>query len=230
VIFSRALDAVALKAQIFDSLSDAYVQAGDDVKAIEAASRGVAADPSYWENHLNLAAIYARRKEIANARDWFLKALQGSNNAERVLASYAAFLAENKVSEEAMLRYQQLTGLFPDNATYHTLLGNLYLTADLSDCALSEYLIADKKTGSKEAWILGNIGNLYNNKGFHTIAIDYLKKALSVDPESQYAHERLASAMKKRDDERKKLEATIVDARKSLTQPAVVKKENEPSM
>ena len=39
------------------------------------------------------------------------------------------------------------------------------------------------------------------NRGFHTEGASYLKKGLLIEPDSQYAHERLAQALKEAKDE-----------------------------
>ena len=64
------------------------------------------------------------------------------------------------------------------------------------DLALEHYLTANKLAEGKEAWIVANIGNIYNGRGFHSQAIRHLREAITLDPESQYAYERLGRALK----------------------------------
>ena len=58
---------------------------------------------------------------------------------------------------------------------------------------------AEELSKNREAWILHNIGNMLNNKGFYTEAIQYLNKGLKIDSASQYAHDRLSSTIKNKD-------------------------------
>lgn len=216
-VLSRGLERADRKAPLWDSLSDMYVRLGDDDSAIEAAKKGVIADPMYSQNYLNLAAVYARTKDVAVAREWYLQALLKSDGSEKVLAAYAAFLADSGLRDEAILRYNHLIGSFPQNTAYRTLLGNQYVEAKLHDLALEQYIVANRLADSKEAWIIGNIGNVYNNRGFHALAMEYLQKAIELAPDSQYAHERLAVAMKKHQEETAKLGEILTKARHALS-------------
>ncbi len=62
---------------------------------------------------------------------------------------------------------------------------------------------AEKLSEGKEGWIIHNIGNLLNNKGFFSESIEWLNRGLDVEKNSQYAHDRISSALKNRDNENK---------------------------
>ena len=64
---------------------------------------------------------------------------------------------------------------------------------------------ANELAGGKEGWIHGNIGNIYKNQGFYSEAIAEFKEALALEPDSQYAHERLAEAQKLESEENENL-------------------------
>jgi tetratricopeptide (TPR) repeat protein len=82
------------------------------------------------------------------------------------------------------------------------------------DKALIRYKKANELANQKEGWILANIGNIYNNQGFFTEAILYLKKSLEITPDSEYSHDRLAKALKSKAEEDKKEDEILVEAKK----------------
>jgi tetratricopeptide (TPR) repeat protein len=120
-----------------------------------------------------------------------------------LIEKFVELLPEEGLSGKKMLAYLRLSNLNPDNTSYLTLLGNQYLHLGLQDLALEAYRKANILASEKEAWILGNIGNILNNQKFFTYATEYLQKAVSIDPNSQYAHDRLGTALKSAEDERK---------------------------
>lgn len=153
-----------------------------------------------------------------------------------LIEKYLKFLPPEGRSQERMLAYLRLTEINPTNQTYWVLLGNEYLQLGFNDLALEAYHEGNELAEEKEAWILGNIGNILNNRGFYSFGAKFLKRAVSIDPDSQYAHERLGQALKlamdeqvKRDDVRKEinqrsqsipsLESTVEVALRKLSQP-----------
>jgi predicted Zn-dependent protease len=149
-----------------------------------------------------------------------LKALNASYGAGFVLDAYARFLGNTEFKSEAILRYQELVAREPENPSHLGLLGNLYLSAGFNSLAMSCYMRASHVTEGKSAWIEANIGNLLKNQGLYSEAIKYLKTAVVLDPDFQYAHERLAQAQKSASEEREKLNAMLKDAR--VTNPPQV--------
>jgi tetratricopeptide (TPR) repeat protein len=84
------------------------------------------------------------------------------------------------------------------------MLGNCYLTNNKNNLAMVCYRKANELSNNNAAWIIGNIGNLYNNLGLYDMAVEYIKEAQNLDPTSQYLQERLSSAftnqMKEKDE------------------------------
>jgi tetratricopeptide (TPR) repeat protein len=89
-----------------------------------------------------------------------------------------------------------LVTLEPDSTADLTFRANLYLTLDLLDTAMRDYMKANDLAAEKEGWILGNIGNLYNHRDFFSLGIDFLNKGAAIEPTSDYIHERLAQPSK----------------------------------
>jgi tetratricopeptide (TPR) repeat protein len=73
--------------------------------------------------------------------------------------------------------------------------GNSLLANNLNNMAMQAYIKADTLANGKEGWVKSNIGNLYNNVGLYNLAENFLKESLNLDNESQYAHDRLSSAL-----------------------------------
>ena len=70
------------------------------------------------------------------------------------------------------------------------------------------YEIADEVSPAS-TWILGNIGNLYNNLKLYSKAVLHLQRAAELYSSSQYAHERLGIALKNQEDEEKQIRAAL---------------------
>lgn len=150
------------------------------------------------------------------ARNFYLEGLQAFPDSERLMRKYANFLTEHDMNEEAVLRFQQLQRLDPDDSAYPTLLGNVYLELDMHGKALEAYEEGNRLANGEEAWIHGNIGNLYLSKGLYSPAIEELRKALEIDPESDYAHNRMSRAQKAREQAQERVDEIIESARAEI--------------
>jgi tetratricopeptide (TPR) repeat protein len=192
------------RAELFKEKAQLLLARGKFDDAIGAATAGIEADASFVENYLTIASIQTKAGSKDAARREYLRALNVSNANETVLAAYARFLSDEGNNAEAILRYRQLIGMNTansENTEYLTLLGNCYLSAGLHNLALVTYLKANKFANEKEAWIVGNIGNLFNSVGLYDEAERHLTIATQLDPASQYAHERLAIVKKNQEEE-----------------------------
>jgi tetratricopeptide (TPR) repeat protein len=121
-----------------------------------------------------------------------------------LLEKYAKILPEPDVAKSRMFAYLRLTEIKPQNPTYWTLLGNEYLRLDFHDMAIEAYHKGNTLAKEKETWILANIGNIMNNRGFYSRGAEFLQRAISIEPNSQYAHERLGQALKNTSDQQAK--------------------------
>lgn len=140
---------------------------------------------------------------------WYLIGLRHSPRNETLLAEYAKFLSTNGRKKEALYRYKTLLDIAPKNTDYLTLIGNLYLELGLNNKALVSYEKAKSLRDEDQAWILANIGNILKNQGFYSKAIMYLNQALSINPDDEYAHDRLSSALKSQTEENEKVKQLI---------------------
>lgn len=219
LILDRGLAASDRKWRLLDTKADCLVKLGRDDEAIAVAGAGVAADPSRVANYLNIARIYERHGDRASARLWFGRGVDASHGNEQALVEYARFLADMGEHAEAALRYGQMVDRWPKSPTYRTLLGNAYLSLEFHSHALQSYRRADELSGGEQGWILANIGNILNNRGFHAEGATYLRRALEKEPDSEYAHERLASAQKLEREQSEKLADLLRDVQKRLALP-----------
>jgi len=161
------------------------------------------------ETHLILADIYLKKDDKESVISSYKQALRIDPNNEEALSGYASFLNGAEKKEDALVIYKKLITLFPQSSTYWTLLGNIYLDLELNSNSLECYEKANEIAKEKEGWILANIGNLYKNQGFYSKGIYFLKKALEIEPDSEYAHNRLSDSLKLKEEEDKKVKDII---------------------
>jgi tetratricopeptide (TPR) repeat protein len=105
--------------------------------------------------------------------------------------------------------YRQLIKLKPQEGSYHALMGNSLLALDLYGLALDAYRQGDTLARGNLAWIVANIGNVLNNRGFFGFALEFLERALAADPSSEYAQDRILTAKRNRAAELQRLEAAV---------------------
>lgn len=133
-----------------------------------------------------------------------------------LLEKYAGIATEMGQYDEGMAIYLKLTNLKPDEPRYWGLLGNQYLQLQFNDLALEAYKTGNQLASEKQAWIIGNIGNLMKNRGFNTDGASWFQKALAIDPNSQFSHERLAEALKSSQQEKEKRDKTAEEVQRQL--------------
>jgi tetratricopeptide (TPR) repeat protein len=143
-------------------------------------------------------------------------AYQNFPNHENLVYEFAKLLHDEKHFKEALYLYNFLTTKDSHNSNYFGYLGNACLSLNLNDYAMRSYKKAEELSESSESWILANIGNLLKHKGFYSEAIKSLKKSLELNDESEYAHDRLATALKSKEEENEKYANECKEGRKLL--------------
>lgn len=125
-----------------------------------------------------------------------LKAAYKLNPGVRSLAfKFGMALYDSKKFKEALYVVDQLTIANPRSTNYQGTLSNIALKLDLYDIAMSSCRKAHELSEGKEAWTTHNIGNMLNNKGLYSDALEWLQKGVTLEPDSDYAHTRLASTL-----------------------------------
>jgi tetratricopeptide (TPR) repeat protein len=155
--------------------------------------------------------------------------LKASPNSAKLLYKYGLLLMDASNNAATLTVFKRLTEIDAQNATYFGYLGNSYLNVGLKGLAIEAYERANELADGKQDWIIGNIGNLFNNQGLYPLAIKNLRSAVTMNPDSAYSHERLAAALKKDVEERTKA-SEIIRNYKEQTASVASREELEPSV
>lgn len=150
-----------------------------------------------------LASIFEDEKDERRALEIIQKCHANNPGNELLRFRYACLAQALNESDIALYLLDRLTHDYPKDITYWGHFGNTCLQLKLFDMALYGYRKAEKimDVDSSSQWIVANIGNILNNRGFAREACEYFKRALKYDPNSEYAHERLALALKNKSEE-----------------------------
>lgn len=211
-IVKKGIDLSCTSPSLYRLYAESLFEMGRGVDSIEVLAGEIHRNPEEASYYVIATEILTKLDMKSLARECCMIGLAMNPNEESLLKKHADVASEMELYKEAMQSYRRLTQLAPSNQQYWTLLGNQYLQLKLTDLALKAYRKGNELAAEKEGWIIGNIGNLVNNQGFHSEAADYLKSALLLEPNSQYAHERLASALKaakEQEEERNKITGEV---------------------
>jgi tetratricopeptide (TPR) repeat protein len=171
-----------------------------------------------------LADIYEKTGKQNDA----LKVIQATHKkhpaSNPVRYKYARLAADLNLTSIAIYLLDELCSDEPTSVDYWGYLGNACLDAGLYDKALLAYRRAEQNQPPTWGgdWIVSNIGNLFENKGLPTEACTYLERALSIDPKSEYAHNRLATALKNKDLEDKEFRKKCVEGLRSVREAVTI--------
>jgi tetratricopeptide (TPR) repeat protein len=138
--------------------------------------------------------------------------LKYPNNKELVF-KYSGLLQEKGCDKEALYLLNFLCNENSKNVTYLGNLSNTCLKLNLYDKAMFTLNKANELAKEKEAWLIHNIGNLLNNKGFYSESEKWLRKGLEIEPSSEYAHNRLSKVIKSQNEEEGKYSALCKEGR-----------------
>ncbi len=213
----RGLALIENNVRLLQRKGELYVEMGETVKAVSVAEDIVRAGIDKTKGYLLLVTAYEKEGGKEQKVDLcYRRALKEDPTNEDTLKKYASHLYDKREKESALLMYRKLTDLLPVNQSYWTYLGNVYLDLKFYDKALVCYEKAHILSQGKESWIIGNIGNLYKNKGLYTKAIEYLREAIEVDNSSEYAHNRLSGAIELKNEQAKEENEIIAKKEKEM--------------
>ncbi|MGH1364539.1 MAG: TIR domain-containing protein [Calditrichia bacterium] len=165
---------------------------------------------------VEIVTLLMEENEYHEARAIIHETYNKYPNNENVKYKYALLAIELEENEIALFLLNSLTIEFDNNSSYWGYLSNTAVQLDFYDLALSACRKAEDLSNSKEEWIKSNIGNMLKNKGFYTESIEYFEKGIGLDKSSDYAHERLASALKLKEEENKKVQTSIKSGLKQI--------------
>jgi tetratricopeptide (TPR) repeat protein len=204
------------------------IEAGRLQEGLNTLKDGVENYPDVEQIYIDLSEYMKKAGDFVTARDILEHGLPKVSNKENLLYALAKLLYESSEINESLVRYNSLLEISPENPTYLTLRANIFLDLELYDLAFRDYMQANVLAEGKQDWILGNIGNLLKNRGFYRESISYFSRALSLSPDNQYAHERMAHSLSMRDEEDKKFADICRLAKRKMAErlanlPATVK-------
>ena len=218
---------------ISQAIARCHGDAADNASAIEELQRF--GPDNFPDIALDLAEAFEREEKQDEAIKIIQRCHANHPSHKALRLKYARLAQELGKDEIALALLSSLRYDHPNSVEYWGYLGNSCLQLGLYDMALYAYRSAEKLVKPKEnsQWIISNIGNLLTNRGLPTEACEYFKRSLEIDPLSEYAHDRMAGALKKKaaeeklfdkskeEGKRKIKEAEIELLSKSLVQPAL---------
>ena len=185
------------------------VSAAEEDVALKVLDELIKETPKFAHSYTKAAEILTKIGRKDEAIKYYELGIKALPINETILFEYGKHLLDADNDSGALVIFRKLVKLSPKNSTYIAYLGNVYLKLNFDGLALEAYEEANKLTEEKESWIISNIGNALTNKGFHPQAIKHLKKGVELAPDSVYAHERLAAAMKSDEEDRKKANEVV---------------------
>lgn len=186
------------------ALAASHVYAADNASAI-AGLTAFGSDESP-DIAIELAEAFERDEKQADAFGVLQSCFARHPGHQELKFKLARIAQEIDKHEIAIYLLDALTSEDPKSIEYWGYLGNSCLQLDLYDSALCAYRKAEKLMPAEDSsqWIVANIGNIFANKSFHSEARTYFDRAVKHEPDSEYAHERLARALKETTAEQKK--------------------------
>ncbi|MCR9833246.1 TIR domain-containing protein [Vibrio parahaemolyticus] len=162
---------------------------------------------------IKLSELYEQNDAFEKAIQILDKAYKNYPSNKDIAYRYARLLIDSDAHKEAVFLLNYLTLENPKSVEYWGYLSNTCLKLGLYDKAMTACKQALDLSNEESPWIIHNIGNMLNNKGFYTEAKEWLEKGLKLDSSSEYAHKRLASTIKNRTDELKKFSELCKEGR-----------------
>lgn len=167
---------------------------------------------------IDLAEALEREEKPADALQVIQRCYANHPSHKGLRFKYARIAQDLEKHEIALTLLSGLRSEDPTSIEYLGYLGNSCLKLNLYDAALAAYRLAETlmKEGQSSQWIVSNIGNLLSNKNLPTEACTYLERALKHEPMSEYAHDRMAGALKKKAAEEKLLEKAKAEGKRQI--------------
>lgn len=163
-----------------------------------------------------IARIHKATNQENEAHAAYIKGFKNDPSDLEVIHEIANYFYKlNDYQMEFFFRKQAII-LNGKDASDWSFLGNCYLNLGLNNLAIRAYEEANKLAEGKQAWIVANIGNLLNNIGLYSKAIEELSKSLEIDSLSQYAHERLSRAIANNENENQKANEILETSKKNI--------------
>jgi len=95
-----------------------HMQLNDIAKAIEALSHGIASDPYFAENYINLADIYRAEQNNEKERETLVKGLNSNPKSALLHYSHGMYLIRQQEKTQAVSAFKQAIKYEPNNLQY----------------------------------------------------------------------------------------------------------------
>lgn len=202
-LINKSLTRFSNNSSLIILLSECHKKNGEISKATDLLINHAPSDNP--EIAVALSEIHENNGELKSAINIIHSAYVNFPSNESVLYKYARLLVDCKRDKEGLYLLNSLKYNHPEKIEYWGYFSNCCLKLDLYDNAMVACKEAEELSQGKIAWIIQNIGNLFKNKGFYTESIQWLQKGIELDRSSEYAHDRLAGAIKSKQEENEKL-------------------------
>jgi len=153
---------------------------------------------------IKLSEIYFENKKINKAIQVLMESHAHNPRDIEVMFTLSEYLAEDHKHKEALYLLNILLQKSPNNSQYWALSSNRCLDLNLYNKAMIMANKANMLSEKGEDWLLANIGNIFNRRGLYSQAILWLEKSLKLNPSLEYAHDRMATALKEEEKENDK--------------------------
>jgi tetratricopeptide (TPR) repeat protein len=172
----------------------------------------------YPDVAIDLAEAFELDSRLSEAMQIIQKCLMNHPTNTQLRYKYARLAQDMNQHEIAVALLWSLSIDNPKSIEYLGYLGNSCLQLEFFDQALHAYRKAEALMApdSTSQWIVANIGNLLNNQGLPSEAIKYFERAIKNEPMSEYSHDRMAGALKKKSAEEKRFEKARANGRRQI--------------
>jgi len=166
--------------------------------------------------HLLRGKIFHSQDKADEAKRAYLSAYAQDPTGTDVIEKVAEYFQDIGDHETELYFRLQLVNLDNKSVDHWGYLGNAYVALNFYSLALDAYEKANELSNGSQAWILANIGNLYNNVGLFSKATEMLQGASVMIDSYEYAHNRLAQAISNSQKQRDSANQIIEAAQASL--------------
>jgi tetratricopeptide (TPR) repeat protein len=218
-ILDHGIGVVKERSETLKYMKASYIEdSGDIDTALNLLNQVMRESPKYTPAYTLAAEWLTGQGKKDEAQKVYEAGLKSIPNNQELLFGHGVLLIDQGDNKAALEVFRKLIKLNPKNSDHFGYLGNAYLNLNFYGLSLEAYETANSLTEGKQSWIVSNMGNILGQKGFYPKAIDYLKKAIELEPDSDYSHGRLADYIKSLKEEEKKVEEVILESRQSKRQ------------
>ena len=193
--YRRGLEAEPDNVELLNSLGFALFQQGKSRDAVVALEKALAADPTHWKSHNNMALASIDLGELEVAEAHYRESI--AIEPQPAIYNDLGFVLERQgLSDEAAEQYREALALDPASASAHFNLGaSLARDGELEE-AERHFRAALKVNPSAQTYT--GLGIVLGQQGESDDAIAHLRRAVDADPSYMAAYEPLGEMLVER--------------------------------